>query len=92
MWVIAQLDNCESEFTVHDVVKRAQSVLDKPFGNSQISQMLAHLSEAGLVYKNRWGKYSMAVPLLDQFILRQMPPRQLVLISSGSAGGGLERT
>ena len=75
MWVIAQLENCESEFTVQDVVKHAQAVLEKPFGNSQVSQMLSSLSAAGLVYKNRWGKYSMAVPLLDQFILRQMPPQ-----------------
>lgn len=75
MWVIAQLKNCESEFTVQDVIKQAQAVLEKPFGNSQVSQMLSSLSAAGLVYKNRWGKYSMAVPLLDQFILRQMPPQ-----------------
>jgi hypothetical protein len=75
MWVIAQLKNCESEFTVHDVITQAQAVLEKPFGNSQVSQMLSSLSDAGLVYKNRWGKYSMAVPLLDQFILRQMPVR-----------------
>jgi len=29
------------------------------------------LAEAGLVYKNRHGKYSLAVPLLGQFIQRQ---------------------
>jgi len=34
--------------------------------------MLAALAEAGLVCRNRWGKYSLAVPLLDQFIKRQM--------------------
>jgi hypothetical protein len=34
--------------------------------------MLSTLSEAGLVYRNRWGKYSLAVPLLDQFIKRQL--------------------
>jgi hypothetical protein len=33
--------------------------------------MLSSLSEAGLVYKNRHGKYSLAVPLLGQFIIRQ---------------------
>jgi len=29
------------------------------------------LAEAGLVYKNRHGKYSLTVPLLGQFIQRQ---------------------
>jgi len=35
--------------------------------------MLATLCEVGLVYKSRWGKYSLAVPLLDGFIRRQLP-------------------
>ena len=73
MWVIAQLKNCESEFTVQDILKQAQLASIKPFGQSQVSQMLLALCTAGLVYKNRWGKYSLAVPLLDKFILRQMP-------------------
>jgi hypothetical protein len=33
--------------------------------------MLGSLCAAGLVYKNRFGKYSFAVPLFDRFILRQ---------------------
>ncbi len=73
MWVIAQLENCESEFSVQDVVKQSHKRLPRPFGGSQVSTMLAALAESGLVYKNRWGKYSLAVPLLDQFIRRQMP-------------------
>jgi hypothetical protein len=36
--------------------------------------MLSSLSGAGLVYKNRHGKYSFAVPLFVQFIRRQ--PRE----------------
>lgn len=72
MWVIAQLENCDSEFSVQDIVRQSQA-LPKPFGGSQVSTMLASLGTAGLVYKNRWGKYSLAVPLLDQFIRRQMP-------------------
>jgi hypothetical protein len=36
-----------------------------------VNQMLSALSDAGLVYKNRWGRYSLAVPLLDEFIRRQ---------------------
>jgi hypothetical protein len=30
------------------------------------------LGEAGLIYKNRHGKYSFAAPLFGQFVLRQM--------------------
>jgi hypothetical protein len=29
------------------------------------------LADAGLVYKNRYGKYSLAVPLLAAFVRRQ---------------------
>ena len=67
--IIAHLRNSAREFTVRDIVagsKRSPG----PFGPSQVSQMLATLSEAGLIYKNRWGRYSLAVPLLDEFIRR----------------------
>jgi type II secretory pathway predicted ATPase ExeA len=70
--VVAQLENCTAEFTVQEVVEQSQQSLDRPFSPSHVNQMLASLSDAGLVYKNRWGKYSLAVPLLDQFILRQL--------------------
>ena len=33
--------------------------------------MLVSLAEAGLIYKNRYSKYSFAVPLLGDFIVRQ---------------------
>ena len=72
MWVIAQLEHCDTEFSVQDIVKQS-SILAKPFSASHVSQMLTSLAGAGLIYKNRWGRYSMAVPLLDQFIRRQMP-------------------
>jgi hypothetical protein len=72
LMVIARLDTASTEFTVQEIVEKSRVVLERPFGNSQVSQMLASLSDAGLVYKNRWGKYSLAVPLLDQFILRQV--------------------
>ena len=70
--VIAQLETASQEFTVQEISETSHQILDRPFGSSQISQMLASLGEAGLVYKNRWGKYSLAVPLLDKFILRQV--------------------
>ena len=68
--VVAQLETASMEFTVQEIVEKSRLTLKRPFGNSQVSQMLATLSDSGLVYKNRWGKYSLAVPLLDQFILR----------------------
>jgi hypothetical protein len=71
MLEIAHLDNSDSEFSVQDVVRRS-AASRKPFSGSLVSRMLGQVTDAGLVYKNRWGKYSLAVPLLDQFILRQM--------------------
>jgi len=69
--VIAMLPNCDSEFTVQDIVEgAANKALEKPFGSSHVNQMLATLAEAGLIYKNRHGKYSFAVPLLGEFIRR----------------------
>jgi len=78
--VIATLPNCDSEFTVQEVVEDlANQLLDKPFSSSHINQMLASLSEAGLIYKNRHGKYCFAVPLLGDFIKRQTRTRALLL-------------
>ncbi|MCK5565291.1 MAG: ATP-binding protein [Planctomycetes bacterium] len=67
--VIANLPTSEKEFTVQDIVE-ASKVLDNPFSSSHVNQMLSKLVDRGLVYKNRHGKYSFAVPLLGQFILR----------------------
>lgn len=74
--IIAQLENCEEEFTVQEVVELAQKMTKKPFSGSHVNQMLSYLSDAGLIYKNRYGKYSFAVPLLGQFIRRQMQINQ----------------
>ena len=72
LWVVAGLQSCEDEFTVQEVVgSEANQSLGKPFNSSHVNQMLAALAEAGLVYKNRHGKYSFAVPLLAEFILRE---------------------
>ena len=70
--VIARLESADEEFTVQEIVERSKLELPKPFGSSHVNQMLVSLTEAGLVYKNRHGKYSFAVPLLGQFILRQL--------------------
>lgn len=68
--VVATLENCDEEFSVQEIVKQAKSMAN-PFGSSHVNQMLSTLGTAGLIYKNRHGKYSFAVPLLGQFILRQ---------------------
>lgn len=68
--IIATLPNAEEEFSVQEVVEAAKS-LPKPFSSSHVNQMLASLTNAGLVYKNRHGRYSFAVPLLGQYICRQ---------------------
>lgn len=69
--VIATLPNAEFEFSVQEVVEGSKLSLYKPFQQSHVSKMLKELAESGLVYKNRWGKYSLAVPLMSQFIQRQ---------------------
>lgn len=76
LWVIASLDKANSEFTVAEVVTQSGEGSIKPFSSSHVNQMLAALVEAGLVYKNRYGKYSFAVPLFDRFILRQDVPTE----------------
>lgn len=68
---IAHLDNAEGEFTVQEIVAQSVALLPKPFSSSHANQMLSTLGEHGLVYKNRWGRYSFAVPLFDRFIKRQ---------------------
>ena len=77
MEVIAYLPNGDSEFTVQEVVAKSKE-LNNPFSNSHINQMLVNLCDAGLIYKNRYGKYSFAVPLLGKFILRQADTKATV--------------
>jgi hypothetical protein len=71
--VIAHLPNADTEFSAQQVVrasKRAHNI--KSFSPSYANQLLGQLADAGLVYKNRHGSYSLAVPMLDQFIRRQV--------------------
>lgn len=70
--IIARLSNCRSEFTVQEIVEHPRNKSSKKsFSNSHVNQMLGSLCMSGLIYKNRHGKYSFAVPLLEDFILRQ---------------------
>lgn len=77
--VIVMLQKAEDEFTVQEIVEHSARVLPKPFSSSHANQLLQSLIANGLVYKNRHGKYSFAVPLLDRFIQRQLEPEQLTL-------------
>jgi hypothetical protein len=70
--VISKLDTHDDEFTVQEIVETSSRVLEKAFSSSHTNQILAALVSAGLVYKNRHGKYSFAVPLFGQFIRRQL--------------------
>jgi hypothetical protein len=71
--IIALLPNCDGEFTVKEIVEfTTNQAQEKAFSSSHVNQMLSNLSDSGLIYKNRHGKYSFAVPLLGQFIKRQM--------------------
>jgi hypothetical protein len=69
--IIAMLDTCDEEFTVQEIVVQSKT-LKHPFSSSHVNQMLVTLTENGLIYKNRHGRYSFAVPLLGRFVTRQM--------------------
>jgi len=71
LYIIACLPNSDDkEFSVQEIVDKAME-LNIPFSSSHINQMLSTLANKGLIYKNSYGKYSFAVPLLAQFIKRQ---------------------
>ncbi len=77
--LIAKLENSHSEFTVRDIVDISTRSDAKPFSSSGVNQMLNSLSGHGLVFKNRHGKYSFAVPLMRQFILREIGESPVVI-------------
>jgi hypothetical protein len=71
--LIADLPNANAEFTVQEIVEiPANKISKRSFSSSHVNQMLVSLAESGLIYKNRYGKYSFAVPLLGDFINRQI--------------------
>jgi hypothetical protein len=71
MQVIATLEEADGEFTIQDITAASRTLLKKPFNPSHATQMLGHLAEKGLIYRNRRGAYCFAVPLLASFIRRQ---------------------
>jgi hypothetical protein len=74
LWAVANLDRPEEEFTIQELVEEGRRLLAKTFSPSHANQMLASLAERGMIYKNRMGRYSFAVPLLGRFILRTYEP------------------
>jgi hypothetical protein len=78
LWVVAHtLASSDGEFSVQEVVAKSRELSGKPFGGSHANQMLSTLCAQGFIYKNRHGRYSLAVPLLDRFIRRQLDPDEL---------------
>jgi AAA ATPase domain len=71
MQVIATLESADGEFTIQDITAASRQLLRNPFNPSHATQMLGHLAEKGLIYRNRRGAYCFAVPLLAGFIRRQ---------------------
>jgi hypothetical protein len=72
LYVIANLDLIGTEFTVQEISGKSEEILEKPFGRSHINQLLNSLIGAGLIYRDRHGKYLFAVPLMANFIKRTM--------------------
>jgi DNA-binding transcriptional ArsR family regulator len=72
MKVVATLEHSDEEFSVQEIVTASRNILVKGFTPSHATQILQALAEKGLMYKSRRGGYSFAVPLLNQFIQRQV--------------------
>jgi hypothetical protein len=72
LYVVASIDSKDGEFTVQDILAASSKLLSKPFGRSHINQMLTSLIGAGLVYRDRHGRYLFAVPMMADFIRRTM--------------------
>jgi hypothetical protein len=71
MQVIATLENSNEEFSVQEITSASRHLLTRPFNPSHATQMLGHLAEKGLIFRNRRGSYCFAVPLLANYIQRQ---------------------
>lgn len=69
--VVAELPNCNDEFTVQEIVEQSKRSLKKAFSPSHVSQLMNKLADGGVVYKNRHGRYCFAIPMMGDFINRQ---------------------
>ena len=70
---IANLENCDDEFTVQEIVEKSKERNVRSFSSSHTNQMLAALGSQGLVFKSGHGRYSFSIPMLGNYIRRQFP-------------------
>lgn len=66
------------EFSVQKIVELSKSPGSKPFSSPHVNQILKRLIENSLIFKNKRGSYSFAVPLMDGFIVRWQALHQAV--------------
>lgn len=80
LWVVAMLPSADDEFTIQEIVRESKLHPPiKPFKSSSVNQIFLLLAQQGLIYKNRFGKYSFAVPLMGNFIRRTYRPNEPTL-------------
>jgi len=72
LYCVARLERAEVEFSISDIVESSRKLKVKRFTSGDVSQILPRLIDKGIVYKNRLGKYSFAVPLFSRFIRRKL--------------------
>ena len=68
--IIAQLELQENEFTIKQIQQASQHH-PKPYSSGHISQILTKLAEQGWLFRNRHGRYTFGLPLLQSFIKQQ---------------------
>ena len=71
MLAISHIESPDKSFTAQEISRISKEVLNKGFSPSHSIQLLGFLTEKGLVYRNTYGQYSFAVPLMAEFIRRQ---------------------
>jgi len=71
-YAIARLPSDDSEFSVREIVEESAKSLEKGFGSSQTTQLLAALGKQGLVFKNGHGRYAFAIPMFGAFVRRRL--------------------
>ena len=74
LMIIANLPNCEKKFSSRDIKDSRMNQTPSAFSSSHITQLLKTMADKGLVYKNRHGSYSLAIPSFSAFIKRQTQP------------------
>jgi hypothetical protein len=72
LYCVAGLEDAEEEFTISEIVEVSRRLSLKKFTPGDVSQILPRLIDKGIIYKNRLGKYSFAVPLFSRFIRRKL--------------------